>query len=181
MGSKSGPAGGAVYGRKAPPHGHHRTDITAHTARLGTPTGRAGTSRGGGERPSYYLHSLARTARRRARAPARSLARSPPLSNAPQAAQCPMLRRTAAQLASRLPLRALHTSAPVRAEPPCGAACATPTSCSAETPPARDIAYKPSKSGWGYSKAAAANWDAIFKPGSKKEKAVPPEASSAAS
>uniref|UniRef100_A0A6T7UVM2 Uncharacterized protein n=1 Tax=Pyramimonas obovata TaxID=1411642 RepID=A0A6T7UVM2_9CHLO len=45
--------------------------------------------------------------------------------------------------------------------PSCGSACSTPTSC-APTSPAQDIAYKPAKGGWGYTRTYASNWERIF-------------------
>ena len=60
---------------------------------------------------------------------------------------------------------AVHTSATSCAgaeAPACGAACATPTACSTPAETARDIAYKPAQSGWGYTKSYASGWDRIF-------------------
>ena len=82
--------------------------------------------------------------------------------------------RAGARLARRA--RPLHASTAVFAEAPsaCGSgACATPRACASDASSAsRDIAFKPAASGWGYSKAAAANWDRIFGQKGKKSGAA---------
>ena len=91
-----------------------------------------------------------------------------PAAAAPKAVRSSRMMQ-AARAGARLARRArpLHASSSVFAETPvCGSgACATPRACASDASSAnRDIAFKPAASGWGYSKAAAANWDRIFGP-----------------
>nr|ABV22407.1 unknown [Noctiluca scintillans]ABV22408.1 unknown [Noctiluca scintillans] len=66
--------------------------------------------------------------------------------------------------------RPLLSDAP--AGPPCGSACATPTSCAPDTPAKADIAHKAVGSAgatYGYSQKYAEGWERIF---AKKKQAA---------
>lgn len=68
------------------------------------------------------------------------------------------MRRASAELvgaASICARRALTTSSRVAAEGACGSGACGSSACETAAPaaPARDIAFKPAKSGWGYTKA----------------------------
>jgi hypothetical protein len=61
----------------------------------------------------------------------------------------------AARRAAGAPCRQLHASGAAGADAPaCGSgACATPSFCASDaSSSSRDIAFKPARSGWGYSR-----------------------------